>query len=905
MARLCKLWSDVLCVALVAVSSTCHAQDQQQNPPAVTSSAVQSASPTDARAQIDDLIKQSNEQMNVKGQFQRAAEFAQQALDLSNKIGDKMRASTAMVYLGAAYAYQGRLAEAFEVSEKNVTLARETGDKKLLEQALNTAAGVAGESGRYEESLAYLYQCLDLARKINDRTMQYMSLLNIGEAYFRSGDPDRAEAPLRESLRIARELKQDDLKSSKPSKKATEMALLNLGGMEAERHRYSTALSYYERVHASRPESPLWVIAALEGMAEAHEHLGQPRQAVELLQQAIPLAEKAASGLQYARLVSDLGVNQEALQETDAALASQYRSLALVHGSGGNPDYEWQIESRIGHVLHTLQRDQDALEHYRKATAGIERLRSVALNTEEGRAGVLAKSRETYTEAADLLYDLHRENEALEMAERGRARAFLDMLAESRAGLMDELTPEQRESEQRILARVAAAEKSLWKENIGAEEKRKCEGELRSAEEDLEGFHLQVRHTNPRYAGVRYPEPITAPRIQSNLLDDKTAFVEYLLGGNRSLVWVLTKDDIRTAVLPARKEIDEQVIAYRKLMSQRVSALTVHQSLLEIDRVGAKLYDSIFRPIENVVRSSGSLIIVPDGSLSYLPFEALVTGSGHHGSRPSYLAEKFAIVYGPSASALVAVQEINREPMAFSKVLLAFGDPILRSDISKARAASSHALRVSASHVHQIPPAEEYAERGFSLDRLPYTRNEVLAIGKLVPLSRRELYFGAQATEDAVKNAKLDDFRFIHFATHGFLDEANPNRSGILLSREPTSAEDGILQTNEIMRLKMNAGLVTLSACGTGLGKLVNGEGILGLTRSFFYAGARNVAVSLWNVNDSATATLMESFYRNMNRGLPKSEALRQAKLTFLHSSQLSWRHPYYWAAFVIEGEGH
>ena len=201
--------------------------------------------------------------------------------------------------------------------------------------------------------------------------------------------------------------------------------------------------------------------------------------------------------------------------------------------------------------------------------------------------------------------------------------------------------------------------------------------------------------------------------------------------------------------------------------------------------------------------------------------------------------------------------------------------------------------------------AEDYAERGFSFVRLPYTRDEVLAISNLFPLDQRHVYLGAEAREEAVKSEKLDDFRFIHFATHSFLDEIRPGRSGILLSRAPQSLEDGILQMGEIMRLKMNADLVTLSACSTGLGKLVNGEGVLGLTRAFFYAGARNVAVLLWNVNDFATATLMVSFYRHLTRGVPESEALRQAKLSLLHSSQPLWHHPYFWAAFVIEGEGH
>lgn len=165
------------------------------------------------------------------------------------------------------------------------------------------------------------------------------------------------------------------------------------------------------------------------------------------------------------------------------------------------------------------------------------------------------------------------------------------------------------------------------------------------------------------------------------------------------------------------------------------------------------------------------------------------------------------------------------------------------------------------------------------------------------------MFLGAQANEDSVKSEKLDQFRYVHFAAHGVVDEENPRRSGIILSLDGSDKEDGILQMTEIMRLKLNADLVTLSACRTGLGKLVNGEGVLGLTRAFLYAGTRSVIASLWNVNVTATAELMTAFYRNLKRGLPKDEALRQAKLELLNGKQPAWRHPYFWASFVLMGE--
>lgn len=919
MLRHGKRLGPILCCVVVFVCLlTTAAQNTSSDPAAKTSqsAATPNAHPTpsdinsarhqkignaghDAGAQIDELIQQSNEAMNVKVQFQRSEELARQALDLSEKAGDKVRAATAMVYLAAAVSYQGRLSEALEIAQKDVLVARESGDNKVLEQALNNLASINGGMGRLEESLGSFYELLDLAREINDPTMQYVTLLNIGEAYVRSDDPDNAELPLQESLRLARELK-PNLRASNPSKKATEMALLNLGSMEMARQRYGAALKYYEQVHESKPESSLWVVSALQGMAASYEQLGEPQKAIGFLEQAIPIAEKAASGAEYRNLLSALGVNQEKLGNLDAAFANENKALALMHESGGDPDSEWQVESRIAHIERARGNDHAALEHYQGSIGGIELLRSVALNTEGGRAGVVERSRSTYAELADLLVDLHRENEALEIVERARARGFLDMLSEARVGVADELTPDQRKQEDAILSRISSTQKKIWSQNVSSDERKQNEADLAAAESDLEKLHLQIRKSNPHYASLQYPEPIHIEEIQSKLLDDHTALIEYLLGDKRSLAWVVTKNNATATILPGRKDIEEHVAAYRKHVGEHVSALTLEQSLRTINILGSELYGSLFKPIEKQVRSSKTLIVIPDGTLDYLPFEALITASDR--GRSIYLAERFAIVYGPSASALVSLEGTSGQA-APRKALLAFGDPLIASDAGLPTIVSKQPSD-SISKVRSTSPAKEYAERGFSLTRLPYTRDEVMGIGKLFPPDQRQLYLGADAREETVKSEKLDEFRYIHFATHGFLDELHPGRSGILLSRSPESEEDGMLQTGEIMRLKMNADIVTLSACSTGLGKIVNGEGVLGLTRAFFYAGAKNVAVSLWNVNDSATATLMESFYRNLHRGLPKREALRQAKLSLLRSSQPSWQHPYFWAAFVLEGQG-
>jgi CHAT domain-containing protein len=871
----------------------------------------QSAAPTDAGAQIDELLKKAAEAVYVQGRMKDAEAAAQQALELSEKLGDKARTMRSLSSLATASFYEGRFPEA---------LARQLADKKPLLRALNNLATILRALGRYEEALGDYNQTIALARELGDLPMVWAVTRNVGVLYMEMGDLEKAERPLKDALRIANELKEERWKSEVPAgmAKAWKPASLEtLGDWEMGRQHFAAAVDYYEQAFASKPDSPAATAEILMNMAEAWEHLGESQKSVDLLQEAIKLQQSTGTEPSPV-MVSDLAHSQESLGHLSEALAGQERALAMVKQSGGDPLYEWQFESRIGHVERAMGRTQAALQHYQEAIKTIELLRAGALNTESGRAFALAASHASYVETADLLVLLHRESEALETAERGRARAFLDVLAMSRNGLADGLTPDQQAREVALLGRISAIQKELWKENISAKEEQQHKTELARAEDDLETFHLEVRRTNPRFASIRYPEPISVTRIQNDLLNPNAVLIEFLLGEKRSLAWVVSKDKVAVRVLPGQKEIEEQVAAYRKALTERASALTLQPSLAEIDRRGKVLYASLFQPIEGLIPRGRTVIIVPDGVLSYLPFETLVVGSSRGPSgetRSRYLIEKFAIVYGPSASALDEIKLMNPKMPGWPKTLLAMGDPIARTYAPLARTGAEAAATrpgaaeqmlqdVAASDATATAVLHDYAERGFSLTRLPYTRDEILSISKLYPDAQRRIYLGEQAKEETVKSEKLDQYRYIHFASHGFIDETVPGRSGILFSRDANSHEDGVLQTREIMRLKLNADLVTLSACSTGLGKLVSGEGILGLTRAFFYSGARNVTVSLWNVNDSATSALMTAFYQNLNRGLPKREALRQAKLSLLHSRNTVWRHPYFWAAFVLVGEG-
>jgi CHAT domain-containing protein len=272
--------------------------------------------------------------------------------------------------------------------------------------------------------------------------------------------------------------------------------------------------------------------------------------------------------------------------------------------------------------------------------------------------------------------------------------------------------------------------------------------------------------------------------------------------------------------------------------------------------------------------SVDDLIVIPHGILYDLPFEALRDGSGRR------LVQRFAVQYAPSASSFAVLADRGVARRASSTVL-AIGNPVTSSRDTSAR------REAEIGQVSLLKP-------------LPFSELELHAIAQLFGRPVRILE-AAEATEAALRDADLSSVSILHFATHGLIDEDQPERSALVLTARPPR-DDGILQVREIYRLKLRSALVTLSACDTALGKHVRGEGIVGLSRAFFYAGADAVVASLWSVSDRSTARFMTEFYTALARGAPAHVALRQAKLRLL--SDQAWHEPFYWAAFIVTGNG-
>lgn len=379
---------------------------------------------------------------------------------------------------------------------------------------------------------------------------------------------------------------------------------------------------------------------------------------------------------------------------------------------------------------------------------------------------------------------------------------------------------------------------------------------------------------------VNSHDPVILKDVQEMFPDKNTVLLEYMAGDSSSCLWVITKTKHHIFKIPANKRLKEEVETIR------FALLDPKQGASEFfNNAASSLYEELIKPAEPYLTKNSRLIIIPDGILNYLPFEVLLTEKNGGTPNDSYsnlpfLVRKYPVSYGQSASVLkdlLSMQEGVMEIKPANRKLIAFGDP-----------------------VYESPGSVTFA--GKKLPRLEYSGKEVEKIASLFKAGNSQICLREEATEENVrKEGNLASFNYLHFASHGYIDENKPELSSLVLTKSENSAEDGLLQSNEIFSLKLKTDLVVLSACQTGLGKLVRGEGIIGLTRAFMYAGTPSVLVSLWSVSDNSTATLMEEFYRNLIKSrLEKTDALRKAQLTLMSVEESA--HPFYWAPFVLIG---
>ncbi len=809
------------------------------------------------------------------GDSPQSLKYLEEALALRRELGYRRGEAITLNNMGLAYTRLGKTTEALDLYLRSLDIRREVGDTSGEATTLDNLALTYRSTGQLQKALEATADALKLRRAIKDRRGEATSLNAMGLIHMAMGETEKAQEYWKLALPAFEEIGEAQGRAA---------VLGNLGASYSSSKNYKEGVAYLEKAASLRHETsnPQGEGVELNGLCTALLGLGEYSKALATGERAMKIFKDidyksgvAQSQYCLGQTLAHMGKRDEARAVLQQAITT-HRSTGAIQNLSLSLAVLAIVERDSGNYAEALARSEEAL-----SVAESER---VTLTNPDQRATYRSFHTTQYALRVDVLMQMAAADpsggfaaRALEANERSRSLSLIEMVADSGTDLRQELTDDQRRREDSILTRISSLQREMLRGEVAAARKHELEQQLAAAERELELYQVELRAAGSRYATFHYARTLGVEDIKTELIGPDTALVEYALGEQRSYAWALTAHGLTTSTLPGRADIEKQVDAYRKEVSQRVSALTAGSALARIQLQSKAIYKALLTPFEKDLAQTRSLIIVPDGGLDYLPFETLMNGSS------SALIERFAISYSPSASAL-AVLKTRKDSRDIQKMLLAFADP----DASPA--GPSAALSAS-------------VERGLDLTRLPNARAEVAAISSLYKPEQTRSYLGSDATEHAIKTEDLRNYRFLHFATHGYFDEERPARSGIVLSPGSDSAEDGLLQVGEIMRLRLNADLVTLSACQTGLGQLLAGEGVMGLTRAFLYAGAQSVVVSLWNVNDSATAELMKTFYRELSRGTPREEALRRAKLSLIRGSQAAWRHPYYWAPFIFVGQ--
>jgi CHAT domain-containing protein len=783
------------------------------------------------------------------GELERARHHYQEAMAVSQISNDERAHSEAAAGLGRiAYEY-GDAATALQLYEESARIAREVGDPRVEGYALNGIGNVYHMWGDVDRAVDLWRQALTQREAAGDPLGPASSLSNIGLALMDSGRPAAALPYLNRALSLSRTL----------GNRRSEAQFLNV---------LARALDAL----GDRPAARAAAVRALE-LAVA---VGDQRLRAELLAASVERGAAGTTADGDAHLSQSLDIFRRIGDPEGEAAA--WLTKANVERDGG------RVEAALDSVTQAL----DLIERQRR------RIPSQAM-----RASYLAATRRAFELRIDLLMQLDARRpgrgyagDALHASEQARARSLLDMLAETRGDIRDgvpaDVLARAQDARRRLNEAAARAAASAPREDAAG-----LAAAVDAAVLEYERVEAEVRARSPRYRALVQPVPLTLAELQRQVVDDNSLLVEFALGEERSYAWVVGRAEVTAHVLPSRRIIED-------------AARRVHDAIAASHRPGrataartatAQLSRLILGPIATRLEPK-RLLIVPDGALQFVPFAAL----SRPGTTQEPLIVQHEIVQLPSASIVPVLRAAAEGRAAPDRLLAVLADPVLAADD---RRLAARANGTAPPRALPLDLARSAASTGATtFERLPFTRQEAVTIGALASGGPALVALDFDASRATALDPALARYRYVHFASHALLNAQHPELSGIVLSLVSPDGrpQDGFLRLHDIYNMRLGADLVVLSACQTALGRDVRGEGLVGLTRGFMYAGAPRVVASLWDVRDEQTADLMTRFYQSVLKdGLRPAAALRAAQLAMLKDP--ARRAPAYWAGFVLQGE--
>jgi CHAT domain-containing protein len=654
--------------------------------------------------------------------------------------------------------------------------------------------------------------------------------------------------------------------------------LNNIGYTYSLQGDYAQALDHYQKslTVAESLEEKSSIAFVLNNLGVNQRLQGSYLEALENLQKSLSLREGLGDKWGMAETLIEMAKTHYLRHDYTRAVESTERAIKLAKEIGDREKI-WEALTQSGIAHRALDQLTQARAEFEEAISTIEILRGSVAGDEQTQQKVFAGKVSPYYEMVGLLIDQGHADEALVYAEYAKARVLLDVLRNGKVNIIRSMTAKEQEQEQVLRQTAFSLNTQISAERLrqkpDAMRLAQLQNALQKAHLDQEDFQSRLFAAHPDLQIQRGQIPrFTVQNSGSLLPDSSTALLEYAVMNDKTYLFVLSRAtdkaavEVKVFVVPIkRSELASKVESVRQ-------KLATHNLLIRESARGA--YDLLLKPAQALLRNKSRLIIVPDDVLWELPFQALVTESNH------YLIEQSAISYAPSLTVLremLAKRTGHHLEGDSNTSLLALGNPALgQATIERAQTTRDQKL---------VP--------------LPEAEREVQTLAKLYGASKSEVLIGAEAREDRAKN-DAGKFRVLHFATHGIVNNSSPMYSYLVLS-QGDSKEDGLLEAWELLNMDLKADLVVLSACETARGRVGAGEGMIGLSWALFVAGTPTTVVSQWKVDSASTTELMLEFHRNLQGSNSKAQSLRKAMLKLLNTNQ--YKHPFYWAPFVVIGD--
>ncbi len=872
------------------------------------------------------------------GDITHALEFYEQSRNLCEEIGEQENLSNALNNIALVYTTRGEYRRAIELYEKTIRLFESVGAKKRIARTLVNMANAYSSLDDHPNTIKTLQKSLAISEALDDKPIIAMALNNTGYVYYSQGDFDLSLHYFQKSLAMRQEV----------GVRAQMIPVMNsIADVYRKQGRYDQALKMYSESLAicEAAKEKRHVSPTLEGIGDIHLAQKNYAAAQEAYEKALKFAEQSDYKRFMARALARLGSMFEARGDYLKALESADRASAMARPLG-LVDTLWRARTVAGEAHRALHQFAEAKAAFAEAIKVIESLRGQLVGGEREQQSFLADKLAPYTGLIELSLEEGDERAAFGYAEQAKARVLLDVLHGGRVEINKALTLPERTRERSLKGELTALNESIGRERENDKPDAARLNDLLARQQktrlDYEAFQANLYAAHPELAVQRgESHPLRLDQLSALVPDSNTALLEYVVAEDRTFLFVITKRNEsnqtpRTATgnaapVSQTKSLPDlhvfNINITREALTKRVTHFQrqiATRDLLFSNEARA-LYATLLEPAAAQLKNRTRLILIPDSALWELPFQTLQSTNNE------YVIEHHAISYAPSLSVLGEIvrgrARRSQQRPSSNSALLAFGNPSFKANAPQIVEAKEVEARPDA---HRLITAAGTMHTQSAFADLPEAERQVRLIGALYGAGRSRVYTGAEAREDRVKN-EAHNFRILHLATHSVLDDTRPMYSHVLLTPSTGSAtpppnaglttndvngEDGLLEAWEMMQLNLHADMVVLSACETAGGRVASGEGVIGLSWALFVAGSPTTVVSQWKVESASTTELMLAFYGNLraasnhphtrqlftSNAMSKAEALRQASLTLLHTEK--YAHPFYWAGFIVIGEG-